>query len=178
MSKTPTQTQSCGESIMSNALIPTIPTFAQHIDDATLAMVYEAHCNNLRLAGKFADKPYNQRNKNVTLAHIRHCIKETRKYNVTYGDIITLKDLAMKSPECKWETRLAILSLPPELQEKHYSDRGNAMAVFRVANPNADVEGDDSEPVAVDSTVTGDVAPTDSTVADDAAVKEFAASNE
>jgi hypothetical protein len=124
-----------------NPTLPIIPDFAKHISDETLAMLYACHeaCKQ-RLAGKYAEKDYNQRNKRVTLAHIRHCIKETKNHNHVYGDIVTMGDLALKSPECKWETRLAIYALGEEFCARHYSDRGNAIEVARIAGTLIEAE--------------------------------------
>lgn len=113
--------------------LPIVPSFAQHLDDDTLMMLAKCHNDNIRLAGEYADKPYNQRNKRVTLAHIRHVLKTTKQYETTYGSIVTMGDVARKSPECKWETRCAIYALGEEFCARHYSDRGNAIEVARIA---------------------------------------------
>jgi hypothetical protein len=134
--------------------IPTIPSFASHLEEELLQAIYASHVeSNIRKGGRYTDKPYNQRNKNVTLAHVRHCIKETKAHNDVYGDIVTMKDLALKSPECKWETRLAIFALGEEFMARHYSDRGNAIEVFKLANGLLKGEetpkGDDQEEVVI-----------------------------
>jgi hypothetical protein len=142
-----------------NAHIPNIPNFAAHLDDDTLSMLYACHeACKLRKGGKFTDKEYNQRNKNVTLAHIRHCIKETKAHNSVYSDIVTMGDLARKSPECKWETRLAIYALGEDFCATHYSDRGNAIKVFKLANglmgtdEKPETENDDKTEVTIEKT--------------------------
>ena len=121
---------------------PAIPSFAQgKIDEVYMDEMRKAwESRSVRLAGKFSEKEYIQRSKTVNLAHIRHIIKETKKYNVTYSHIITMQDLALKCPEIKWEAMCAIMAMPVEFRMKHYSERGNANEVVRFANPEAVVE--------------------------------------
>lgn len=94
------------------------------------------------------DRAYNQRTNTLSLAHVRHCISQTKKHNVLYGNIITLGDMARKLPECKIELRLAIFA--SGLSECHYSYRGLAVDLVRWAQEQT-ASPVDSEAIAAES---------------------------
>jgi hypothetical protein len=106
-----------------------IPSFAAHLDDDTIQMLM-----GVETLKRHDDRVYNQRTASVTLAHVRHCIAQARKHNNVYGDIVSIGDLARKSPEMKIETRLAIYAMGEVFRSRHYSERGVAMEIVRYAN--------------------------------------------